>query len=151
MLPTRRYGNPISGKFFCFLVRGCCIYWRQETGEGAAMELGNKKCIPCEGGATTLPAGEVNRMLSQLSGWQVEPGVSELRKRYKFASFLDTMAFVNRMAELAEAEGHHPDFCVRYTNLDVSLTTHAIGGLSENDFILAAKIEFLPKVVGVNL
>jgi 4a-hydroxytetrahydrobiopterin dehydratase len=107
------------------------------------MELGKRKCVPCEGGVTTLPAGEVNRMLSQLSGWQVEPGVSELRKRFKFASFLDTMAFVNRMAELAEAEGHHPDFCVRYTNLDVSLTTHAIGGLSENDFILAAKIDQL--------
>lgn len=107
------------------------------------MELGKKKCIPCEGGATTLPAGEASRLLSQLSGWQIEPGASELHKRYKFARFTDTIAFVNRMAELAESEGHHPDFCVRYTNLDVSLTTHAIGGLSENDFILAAKIDQL--------
>jgi len=105
------------------------------------MELGKKKCLPCEGGATTLPAGEVDRLLSQLSGWRVEPGVPELRKRFKFGSFMETMTFVNRMAELADAEGHHPDFCVRYTNLDVSLTTHAIGGLSENDFILAAKID----------
>src|ERR1017187_4681307 len=70
-----------------------------KTREGIAMELGKRKCVPCEGGATTLPAGEVNRMLSQLSGWQVEPGVSELRKRFKFATFLDTMAFVNRMAD----------------------------------------------------
>ena len=107
------------------------------------MELGRKKCVPCEGGATALPAGEVDRLLSELSGWQVDPGSSELRKRYKFASFVETIAFVNRMAELAEAEGHHPDFCVRYTILDVSLTTHAIGGLSENDFILAAKIDEL--------
>ena len=107
------------------------------------MELGKKKCIPCEGGATTLPAGEANRLLSQLSGWQIETGVSELRKHFKFASFVENIAFVNRMAQLAEAEGHHPDFCVRYTNLDVSLTTHAIGGLSENDFILAAKIDRL--------
>jgi 4a-hydroxytetrahydrobiopterin dehydratase len=105
------------------------------------MELGKKKCVPCEGGATTLPTAEVNRLLSQLSGWQVEAGVFELRKRYKFGSFAENIAFVNRMAELAEAEGHHPDFCVRYTILDVSLTTHAIGGLSENDFILAAKID----------
>jgi len=111
--------------------------------EGNAMELGRKKCVPCEGGATTLPADEVNRLLSQLSGWQIEPGAPELRKRYKFASFVENIAFVNRMAQLAEAEGHHPDFCVRYTNLDVSLTTHAIGGLSENDFILAAKIDQL--------
>jgi 4a-hydroxytetrahydrobiopterin dehydratase len=107
------------------------------------MELGKKKCLPCEGGATTLPASEVERLLSQISGWQIEPGFPELRKRFKFASFVATMAFVNRMAELAEAEGHHPDFCVRYTNLDVTLTTHAIGGLSENDFILAAKIDQL--------
>jgi 4a-hydroxytetrahydrobiopterin dehydratase len=105
------------------------------------MELGKRKCVPCEGAATTLPAGEVNRMLPQLSGWQVEAAGAELRKSYKFASFMDTVAFVNRMAELAEAEGHHPDFCVRYTSLDVSLTTHAIGGLSENDFILAAKLD----------
>ena len=81
--------------------------------------------------------------MSQLSGWQIEPGALELRKRFKFTSFVETIAFVNRMAKLAEAEGHHPDFCVRYTNLDVSLTTHAIGGLSENDFILAAKIDQL--------
>jgi len=106
-------------------------------------ELGKKKCVPCEGGTTILSAEEVSRLLVQLLGWQVEPDTCELRKRYKFATFVDTMAFVNRMAVLAEAEGHHPDFCVRYTNLDVSLTTHAIGGLSENDFILAAKIDRL--------
>ena len=107
------------------------------------MELGKKKCVPCEGGATALSVGEVNRLLSQLSGWQVDPGGSELRKRFKFASFVENISFVNRMAELAEAEGHHPDFCVRYTILDVSLTTHAIGGLSENDFIVATKIDEL--------
>jgi len=107
------------------------------------MELGKKKCLACEGGATVLTAGEVEKLLSQVSGWRVEPGESELRKRYKFAKFTDTVAFVNRMADLAETEGHHPDFCVRYTTLDVSLTTHAIGGLSENDFILAAKIDQL--------
>jgi len=107
------------------------------------MELGKKKCLACEGGATALRAGEVEKLLSQVPGWTIESGESELRKRYKFAKFTDTIAFVNRMADLAEAEGHHPDFCVRYTTLDVSLTTHAIGGLSENDFILAAKIDQL--------
>ena len=107
------------------------------------MELGKKKCLPCEGGATVLALGDVKPLLSQLSGWQVESEVPELRKRFKFASFADTIAFLNRMAELAESEGHHPDFCVRYTNLDVSLTTHAVGGLTENDFILAARIDQL--------
>jgi 4a-hydroxytetrahydrobiopterin dehydratase len=107
------------------------------------MELKQQRCIPCEGGVSALTLDEANRLLSQLSGWQVDSGTAELRKRFKFPSFVDTIAFVNRMAHLAEAEGHHPDFCVRFTVLDVSLTTHAIGGLSENDFILAAKIDGL--------
>jgi 4a-hydroxytetrahydrobiopterin dehydratase len=108
------------------------------------MDLKQKKCVPCEGGVPALTADEASRLLSQLSGWRIDPGTVELRKRFKFASFPDTMAFVNRMARLAEAEGHHPDFCVRFTVLDVSLTTHAIGGLSENDFVLAAKLDELP-------
>jgi 4a-hydroxytetrahydrobiopterin dehydratase len=107
------------------------------------MELDKKTCIPCEGGVSALTEGEVERMLGDISDWRVEPGTSELRKRFKFASFKETIDFVNRMADLAEAEGHHPDFCVRYTVLEVALTTHAIGGLSENDFILAAKIDAL--------
>lgn len=107
------------------------------------MELKEKKCIPCEGGVSALTADEVKRLLPQVAGWSIEAGVPELRKRFKFPSFMETMAFVNRMATLAEGEGHHPDFCVRFTVLDVSLTTHAIGGLSENDFVLAAKIDGL--------
>ncbi len=109
------------------------------------MELTQKKCIPCEGGVAALTADESGRLLSKLSGWRIE-GAAELHKRFKFQSFAETIAFVRRMADLAEAEGHHPDFCVRFTVLDVSLTTHAIGGLSENDFIVAAKIDdLLPK------
>jgi 4a-hydroxytetrahydrobiopterin dehydratase len=108
------------------------------------MELKQKKCIPCEGGVPTLTPDEVARLLAQLSGWRIDAGIPELRKRFKFASFRETIAFVTRMADLAEAEGHHPDFCVRFTVLEVSLTTHAIGGLSENDFVLAAKIAELP-------
>jgi 4a-hydroxytetrahydrobiopterin dehydratase len=107
------------------------------------MELVQKKCVPCEGGTLALKVGEVEVLLSQVQGWRVEPGDVDLRKRFKFSKFTDTIAFVNRMAELAEAEGHHPDFCVHFTVLDVSLSTHAIGGLSENDFILAAKIDRL--------
>jgi 4a-hydroxytetrahydrobiopterin dehydratase len=107
------------------------------------MELAKKKCVPCEGGALALTAEQVKRLLPQVEGWRVETGAVDLRKRFKFSKFTQTIAFVNRMAELAEVEGHHPDFCVHYTALDVSLTTHAIGGLSENDFILAAKIDEL--------
>ena len=107
------------------------------------MELEKKQCLACEGGVSALPQDEVERLLSQLSGWSVEPSRSELRKRFRFAGFVETIAFVNRMADLAESEGHHPDFCVRFANLDVTLTTHAVGGLTENDFILAAKIDVL--------
>ena len=107
------------------------------------MELEKKRCLPCEGGVSALPQDEAEQLLSQISGWSVEPGRSELRKRFRFAHFAETIAFVNRMADLAESEGHHPDFCVRFTNLDVTLTTHAVGGLTENDFILAAKIDAL--------
>jgi 4a-hydroxytetrahydrobiopterin dehydratase len=108
------------------------------------MELGQKKCIPCEGGIPALKADEVQRLLSTISGWRIDRDEPVLKKRFKFSKFTDTIAFVNRMAELAEAEGHHPDFCVRYTVLEVSITTHAIGGLTENDFILASKIDDLP-------
>jgi len=107
------------------------------------MELAKKKCVPCEGGAPPLDAEQVRGLLSGVKGWRVENDDHELRKRFKFGSFPEAMAFVNRMADLAEAEGHHPDFCVRYDVLEVSLTTHAVRGLSENDFILAAKIDDL--------
>jgi 4a-hydroxytetrahydrobiopterin dehydratase len=107
------------------------------------MELTKKRCAPCEGGVPALDAGRVCELLPQVPGWEVDPGEGQLRKRFKFASFPETMGFVDRMAQLAESEGHHPDFCVRYDMVDVALTTHAIDGLSENDFILAAKIDEL--------
>lgn len=107
------------------------------------MELAKKKCLPCEGGIPPLDGEEVCRLLPQVKGWMVEEGERELRKRFKFGGFPEVIAFVNRMAALAETEGHHPDFCVRYDVLEVSLSTHAVRGLSENDFILAAKIDAL--------
>lgn len=82
-------------------------------------------------------------MLSELSGWQLEEGNQRLRRELTFEDFVALMVFVTRMAELAEAEGHHPDFCVHYNRLEITLWTHAVGGLSENDFILAAKIDTL--------
>ena len=107
------------------------------------MDLTAKRCVPCEGGVLALDGGQVTAMLAQVPGWRAESSCCELHKRYKFATFRQTIAFVDRLAELAESEGHHPDFCVRYDTLDVVLTTHAIGGLSENDFIVAAKIDEL--------
>jgi 4a-hydroxytetrahydrobiopterin dehydratase len=110
---------------------------------GEFMELTQKRCVPCEGGVPALDAEQATELHTQVPKWRVQSGNKVLQRNFKFGSFADNMAFISRMAWLAESEGHHPDFCVRYNQLDVSLTTHAIGGLSENDFILAAKLDQL--------
>lgn len=104
-------------------------------------ELSTKRCVPCEGGIPKLDADQVSSMLGQISGWEARE--DRLHKILTFKDFVEAMAFLNRMAEVAEAEGHHPDFCVHYNRVDLTVWTHAIGGLSENDFILAAKIDAL--------
>jgi len=101
-------------------------------------ELVSKRCVPCEGGVPRLDAAACSALLPQVSGWTLEG--DKLKRLFKFKDFVELMRFVNRMAGTAEAEGHHPDFSVHYNVLDVEIWTHAIGGLSENDFILAAKI-----------
>jgi 4a-hydroxytetrahydrobiopterin dehydratase len=104
------------------------------------MELTQQKCVPCEGDTPRLDAAEADALLSELPGWRLADAHKRLVRCFSFVDFRAAMSFVDRMAALAEAEGHHPDFCVRYSVVDVSLYTHAIGGLSRNDFILAAKI-----------
>lgn len=111
--------------------------------------LAQKKCVPCEGGVPTLTDSEVQSLLPHVPGWQVvlakKSGshIATLQKTLKFKNFLDAMAFLRKVEDVAEAEGHHPDFCVHYNKVDFTLWTHAIGGLHENDFILAAKIDAL--------
>lgn len=104
----------------------------------------NGHCKPCEGGALPLSLKKVVENLQSLTSWELEksPHVSIWRK-IKFKNFRQNMAFVGRVAELAEREGHHPDIEIHYNELKLTLWTHAIGGLSENDFILAAKINKL--------
>ncbi len=103
------------------------------------MELKQKKCIPCEGNVPKLKADEIESLLTQVEAWKEKD--HKIHKSFSFKNFLEAMKFVNQMAEVAEAEAHHPDFCVHYNKVDVTIWTHAIGGLSENDFILAAKID----------
>ena len=110
------------------------------------MELTQKKCVPCEGTVPRLDTEQIARLMPQLRDWQVSPDQRKLSKRLTFGDFREAMAFVNQMADLAEAEGHHPDFTVHYNIVDVTLWTHAIGGLSENDFILAAKIDKIDRI-----
>ena len=106
------------------------------------MDLTRKKCVPCEGGVPRVEGAALDALLGSVPGWQLAG--DRIRRHLRFADFRAAMAFVAAMAELAEAEGHHPDFCVHYSTVDVEIWTHAAGGLTENDFILAAKIDRLP-------
>ena len=109
--------------------------------------LRDRRCVPCEGGDPPLDDITSNLLLGELSGWKIgvasDKGKShkQLTKSFQFDDFLGSMAFVDRMAAVAEEEAHHPDFAVHYSQVDVTLWTHAVGGLSENDFILASKID----------
>ena len=100
--------------------------------------LRDRRCVPCEGGVPRLDAAAVTVLLPQVPGWEARD--DRLHRQFRFRDFVTAMRFVNRMADVAEAEGHHPDFTVHYREVEVTIWTHAIGGLSENDFILAAKI-----------
>ena len=103
------------------------------------MNLTQKKCIPCEAGTLSLKEEEIKKLLEQIPTWTLKEG--HLYKKFKFKDFVEAMKFINKIAEIAEDEGHHPDFSVHYNRVDVELWTHAINGLSENDFIVAAKID----------
>lgn len=107
------------------------------------MELTKKKCVPCEGGVKPFGAAETRKYLKEVESWSVRD--NKLTKRLVFKDFMQLIKFVNTLATIAEKEGHHPDFTVHYNKLDFEIWTHAIGGLSENDFILAAKIDKLYK------
>ncbi len=104
-------------------------------------DLTNKSCKPCEGGVPPLNAAEVGAMLKQLDGWTVAGSV--ISKTYSFKNYYQTMAFANATAWISHREDHHPDLTVGYNKCRVDYTTHAINGLSENDFICAAKLDAL--------
>jgi 4a-hydroxytetrahydrobiopterin dehydratase len=111
-----------------------------QTKEASA--LAEKSCVPCKGGVPPLGEAEQQRLLDELgpNGWQVVDG-HHLEKQYKFPDFAQALAFVNRIGEIAEAEGHHPDITLGWGKAGVTTWTHSIDGLTESDFILAAKIE----------
>ncbi|MDA2936002.1 4a-hydroxytetrahydrobiopterin dehydratase [Patescibacteria group bacterium AH-259-L05] len=101
-----------------------------------------KHCVPCEGGVLPMSRDEARRALKQVSGWELADD-TKIKKLFTFQDFKQAMKFVNSIAKLAEDEGHHPDISITYNKVWFELTTHAIGGLSENDFIMAAKIDQL--------
>ena len=105
-------------------------------------ELSERQCVPCRGGVPPLKGEEIENLLRQLEGWQV---VNEhhLQRTYRFSDFRESLQFVNRIGELAEDQGHHPDICFGWGKADVTIWTHKIDGLTESDFVLAAKINKL--------
>ena len=106
-----------------------------------ASPLASRKCVPCEGGVAPLRQDEVARLLKQLQGW--EAAGDKIVKTYSFTNYYQTLAFVNANAWISHREDHHPDLTVEYNKCRVEYMTHQIGGLSENDFICAAKLDAL--------
>jgi 4a-hydroxytetrahydrobiopterin dehydratase len=113
--------------------------WESEL--ASIKPLADRACVPCRGGVSPLTAKQIAPLLDQLGGgWQVAEG-KQLSKRYKVESFAKAVDFVNRITPIAEAEGHHPDLCVRWGEVKVVQWTHAIRGLTPSDFYLAAKLD----------
>ncbi|MGH7192682.1 MAG: 4a-hydroxytetrahydrobiopterin dehydratase [Candidatus Saccharimonadales bacterium] len=108
-------------------------------------QLTHKKCRPCEGGVEPYTLEESKAQLAQLDGWRLTHDGQRIRRDWTVKNFMAGLDFFNRVAKLAEDDNHHPDLHLEgYRKLSIELWTHAIGGLSENDFILAAKIDRLP-------
>lgn len=105
--------------------------------------LTEKKCMPCEGGTEPLDKDRINELLPQIPEWQVDEHHKVIFRRFEFKGFYKTMAFINAMAWVANQENHHPDFEAGYNFCLINFSTHAIDGLSENDFICAAKLNAL--------
>ncbi len=107
--------------------------------------LSKQRCKPCEGGVQPLSASEAQSLMSQLSAaWQLANDTRSIRGEWKFRNFYHSMSFANAVAHIANAEDHHPDLEVGYGYCRMTFNTHAIGGLSQNDFICAAKVDSLP-------
>ena len=107
-------------------------------------ELSNKKCIPCEGGILPFDISEIHKYQKKVEGWDVrenEKKIYLIEKKFTFKNFINSQNFINKVGEISEEENHHPEITFGWGYATVKITTHAIEGLSENDFILAAKID----------
>ena len=112
-------------------------------------DLINKKCIPCEGGVIPFDVSEIHKYQKKVDGWDIfedKDKVFFLEKKFSFKNFLASQDFVNKVGKVSEEEGHHPDINFGWGYAKINITTHAIKGLSENDFILAAKIDQIANV-----
>lgn len=107
------------------------------------MSLESKKCVPCQGGIPAIAAEVAQTMMDQVPGWRLTDGSRKLERGFEFKNFVDAMAFANKVGEVSEAEDHHPDITFGWGYCTVVFYTHKIGGLHENDFIMAAKVSAL--------
>src|SRR5438270_854696 len=107
------------------------------------MDLANKTCIPCSKETPPLSADRAKELARDVPGWTLDPGEPRLWREYKFPDFVAAIRFVDKVAKIAEKEGHHPDFYIQYDPVKLVLWTYAIGGQSENEIIVAAKINSL--------
>lgn len=106
------------------------------------MDLTEQKCVACEGGVIPFNLIEAQVLIKQVPGWELSLDNTKISRKYQFKNFTEALAFVNKVGAIAESEGHHPDIhIVDFKFVEIDLSTHAIGGLSQNDFIVAAKID----------
>ena len=106
------------------------------------MKLTEQKCVACEGNVTTFNREEADILLKQIPGWELSNEGKTVSKKYICTNFIEALEFINKIGKIAESEGHHPDIhLTNYKHVTIDLSTHAIKGLSQNDFILAAKID----------
>ena len=112
-------------------------------------DLAKKKCVPCEGGVIPFDISEIHKYQKKVDGWDIiksEKNIFFLFKKFNFKNFLESQKFINLISTISEDEGHHPDITFGWGYAEIKITTHAIEGLSKNDFILAAKIDQLINV-----
>ena len=105
--------------------------------------MGQKRCVPCEGGAEPLDRTVAESLLQQTLGWELSEDAKSITRRLKFKNFKEALDFTNKVGEIAENENHHPNIALSWGEVGIKLSTHSIGGLSENDFIIATKINGL--------
>ena len=112
-------------------------------------DLAKKKCVPCEGGVIPFDISKIHKYQKKVDGWEIiksEKNIFFLFKKFNFKNFLESQKFINLISTISEDEGHHPDITFGWGYAEIKITTHAIEGLSKNDFILAAKIDQLINV-----
>jgi len=112
-------------------------------------DLLNKKCVPCEGGVIPFDISEIHKYQKKVDGWEIiknEKDIFFLNKKFIFKNFFESQKFINIVGKISEEEGHHPDIIFGWGYAEIKITTHAIQGISENDFIIAAKIDQITNV-----